>query len=87
MAVSALAAHEGRSVGTVDFPSAFLNCNMPEGSEKVYMKLDKFLTMIMTEIDEASIPYVNKDETSLVTLRKALYGTTSCMGSSQKWGL
>ena len=37
MAVAALAAHEGRSVGTVDFPSAFLNCDMPETSEKVYM--------------------------------------------------
>ena len=36
IAVAALAAHEGRSVGTVDFPSAFLNCDMPEGSEKVY---------------------------------------------------
>ena len=35
MAVAALAAHEGRSVGTVDFPSAFLNCDKPEGSEKV----------------------------------------------------
>ena len=82
MAVSALAAHEGRSVGTVDFPSAFLNCDMPEGSEKVYMKLDKFLTMIMTEIDEAFIPYVNKDGTSLVTLRKALYG---CVESARIW--
>ena len=36
MAVSALAAHEGRSVGTVDFPSAFLNCDMPEGSESIH---------------------------------------------------
>ena len=45
-AVAALAAHVGKSVGTVDFPSAFLNCDIPEGSEKVCMKLvslrDKF---------------------------------------------
>ena len=80
MAVAALAAHEGKSVGTVDFPSAFLNCNIPEGCEKVCMKIDKFLTMIMTEIDEAFIPYVNKDGTSLVTLPKAFYG---CVNSAR----
>ena len=75
MAVAALAAHVGRSVGTVDFPSAFLNCDMPEGSEKVYMKLDKFLTMIM-------IPYVNKDGTIFVTLQKVLY---ECVESERIW--
>ena len=50
LTIASLAAKENRAVGTVDFPSAFLNCEMPEDAEPVYMRLDVFSTMVMTEI-------------------------------------
>ena len=46
LTVAALAAEKNRKSGTIDFPSAFLNCNMPEGSEEVFMRLDPFIRII-----------------------------------------
>ena len=56
LTIATLAAKENRAVGTVDFPSAFLNCEMPEDAEPVYMRLDVFSTMVMTEIDANFLP-------------------------------
>ena len=70
-----IAAHEGRSVSVIDFPGAYLNSKIPEGNIPVYMKLNKFLTMCMCEIDPKHRNFVNKDETSVVKLTRALYGT------------
>ena len=82
LTIAALAATEGRAVGTIDFPSAFLNCDMPEDSEEVLMRLDPFVTMVMTEIDKDFIKYVNSKGTSVVKLRRALYG---CVESARIW--
>ena len=70
-----IAAHEGRSVSVIDFPGAYLNSKIPEGNPPVYMRLNKFLTMVMCAVDDNHRSYVNKDGTSLVRLTRALYGT------------
>ena len=80
--VAAIAAREERAVGTIDFPSAFLNCDMPKESEEVLMRLDQFSTMILTEIDKSFIQYVNVDGTSIIRLKIALYG---CVESARIW--
>ena len=49
--VAAIAAIEGRSVATVDVPGAYLRAEMPKDGEKVYMRLDKFMTNILINID------------------------------------
>ena len=82
LTIATLAAKENRAVGTVDFPSAFLNCEMPEDAEPVYMRLDVFSTMVMIEIDANFLPFVSKDGTSIVVLKRALYG---CVESSRIW--
>lgn len=46
-----IAAQEGRSVAVIDFPGAYLNSEMPEGKMPIYMKLNKFLTMVLCKID------------------------------------
>ena len=80
LTVAALAAEENRKSGTIDFPSAFLNCNMPVGSEEIFMGLEPF--MIMTEIDENFYQYVDSKGCSIVRLRRALYG---CVESARIW--
>ena len=82
LTVMALAAMEGRAVGTIDFPSAFLNCPMPDDSEEVIMKLDYFMTMVLSEIDPEYSKYIAADGTSTVRLKKALYG---CVESARIW--
>ena len=70
-----IAAQEARSVSVIDFPGAYLNSEIPEGKPYVYMRLNKFLTMIMCAIDDNHRNFVNKDGTSVVRLKRALYGT------------
>jgi hypothetical protein len=47
--VAALAAKEKRAVLVVDFPGAYLNSEMPKDGEKVYMKLDQYMTAASTQ--------------------------------------
>ena len=74
LTIATLAARESRAVGAIDFPSAFLNCEMPEETEPVYMRLDVFSTMIMTEIDANFTQFLCLDGTSIVKIMRALYG-------------
>ena len=70
-----IAAQENRRVAVIDFPGAYLNSEVPEGDVPVYMRLDKFLTMVLCKINKGYEKYVNKDGTCVVKLTKALYGT------------
>ena len=79
---AAIAAAEDRSVAVIDFPGAFVNSHIPEGHTPIYMKLNKFLTMILCKIDSSYNQYVLKDGTSVVRLSKALYG---CIESGKMW--
>jgi hypothetical protein len=81
--VASIAAHECRSIATVDFPGAFLNSDMPlEGTHTVYMRLNKYLTEVLISIDKSYNKYVNDKGTCIVKLKKALYG---CVESAKLW--
>ena len=79
---AAIAATEERSVAVIDFPGAFVKSHIPENHTPIYMKLNKFLTMIMCKIDSNHSKYVLRDGTSIVKLSKALYG---CIESGKMW--
>jgi hypothetical protein len=80
--ISAIAAKERRQVVTIDFPGAYLNADMPEGQDEVFIRLDKFLTKVIVEVDPEFKKFVNNDGTLVVKLKKALYG---CVQSSRLW--
>ena len=81
--IAALAAKEGRSVATIDFPGAFLNSDMPlEGDHVVYMRLNKYLSNILISCDKSYKQYQNTNGTIVVQLLKALYG---CVESAKLW--
>jgi hypothetical protein len=73
--VAAIAASERRAVAAVDVPGAFLKADMPTDGPPVLMRLDKFLTSVLLELDPSYQQYVRKDGTCIVQLTKALYGT------------
>jgi len=73
--VAAIAASERRAVAAVDVPGAFLKADMPTDGPPVFMRLDKFLTSVLLELDPSYQQYVRKDGTCIVQLTKALYGT------------
>jgi hypothetical protein len=81
--VAAIAAKENRAVATIDFPSAFLNSDMPlEGDHVVFMRINKYLTDVLTSIDPSYKKFVNANGTCVVKLKKALYG---CVESAKLW--
>jgi hypothetical protein len=81
--VAAIAAKENRAVGSIDWPGAFLNSPMPQdGDHMVLMRLNKFLTSVLVEIDPSYKKFVNKNGTCVVRLNKALYG---CVESARLW--
>ena len=73
--VAAIAAAEHRAVAAVDVPGAFLKADMPTDGPPVLMRLDKFLTSVLVELDPSYQQFVRKDGTCIVQLTKALYGT------------
>jgi len=81
-AISALAARDGYSVGTVDFPGAFLNCTMPRDCPQTYVRLNRFLTEVMVTIDERFLKFVGDNGTMVLKLNKALYG---CVIAAKLW--
>ena len=81
--IAAIAAKENRSVVTVDFPGAFLNSDMPsDGNHEVLMRLNKYLSNILINIDPSYSQFINKNGTIVVRLKKALYG---CVESGKLW--
>jgi hypothetical protein len=81
MMVLAIAASEGRKVAVSDIGSAYLNASI--GDNAVYMRLDAWVTRILCELSEEHGECVREDGTSVVRLKKALYG---CIESSKLWG-
>ena len=73
--VASIAAAERRATAAVDVPGAFLKAEMPTDGPPVLMRLDKFLTSVLLELDPSYQQFVRKDGTCIVQLTKALYGT------------
>ena len=81
--VAAIAAMENRAVATIDFPGAFLNSDMPlDGDHVVFMRINKYLTNVLTSLDPSYKKFVNANGTCVVKLKKALYG---CVESANLW--
>ena len=80
--VAAIAAVEKRAVCVIDFPGAYLNSPLPEDHPSVYMRIDKELSAIACKIVPGFCEYIREDGSSVVKLKKALYG---CVQSSLVW--
>jgi hypothetical protein len=80
--VAGIAASEKRAVATVDFPGAFLYSEMPIDGPPIFMKLNKFETMVLCHIDPRYRKYVLNNGTCIVKLKRALYG---CVKSARLW--
>jgi Reverse transcriptase (RNA-dependent DNA polymerase) len=64
--IAALAAKEGRSLATIDFPGAFLNSDMPlEGDHVVYMRLNKYLSDIQIICYKSYKQYQNTNRSTV----------------------
>ncbi|KAA8498721.1 Copia protein [Porphyridium purpureum] len=73
--LAAIAAREGRSVGKMDFPGAFLHAPMPADVPDTHMRIDSFLADVLVRLDQKYEQYLRKDGSLVVKLTKALYGT------------
>ncbi|KAA8494424.1 Retrovirus-related Pol polyprotein from transposon TNT 1-94 [Porphyridium purpureum] len=74
LAVATIAAHEGRSVATADFPGAFLHAEMP-GDPPTYIRLNRFLSGVFVALVPEAAKYRNQKGEMILSLRRALYGT------------
>ena len=83
--IAAIAAHENRTVKTLDINGAYLNADMHKTGIDVYMRLDGKMVDILCELDSAYLPYVVKSDKGnyiVVNLDRALYG---CVESAKLW--
>jgi len=79
--LAAIAATENRAVATIDVPGAYLNADMPE-SEEVLMRLDPYITRVLTKIAPEYEEFRDEKGRAVVKLKKALYG---CIQSAKLW--
>ena len=82
LTVLAIAAHEKRHVLSADVGGAYLNASLGKDSPEVLMKIDKRLSIILSEESDEYKDAVREDGTILVKLKKCLYG---CIESAAKW--
>lgn len=47
-----------RAVGAIDFPGAILDFQIPEDASPTFIKLNKYLTSVLVEIDNRYVLYV-----------------------------
>ena len=82
--IAQIAAAEGRDITTIDIGSAYLNASMPktDPSKLVFMRINKEVSQIMTDLDLTFLPFINSDGTLIVELDRALYG---CIESALLW--
>lgn len=80
LTIAAIAAEENRHVMTVDIGGAYLNASMK--NTRTFMILDKRDSEVMIKIDPSYREYITKKGTTLVRLKKALYG---CKESGLLW--
>jgi hypothetical protein len=78
--IAALAAHEGRTVVTVDIAGAYLNASMT--GQMVLMRLDALMSAILIKIKPEYKTFLFDDGSMIVKLDKALYG---CIESAKLW--
>lgn len=65
--VAAIATKENPAVATINYPSVFLNSDMPlEGDHVVYMRIDIFLTKMLNSIEKSYQNLVNTNDTCVV---------------------
>jgi hypothetical protein len=67
-------------VTVVDIIGAYLNADMSPIT--VHMRVDPFMTSLLTKLKPSYGPYVRRDGDSIVKLEKALYG---CVESAALW--
>ena len=79
--VAIIAAGECRKVATVDIPGAYLHADMPSDCV-VYMRLNKYLSNLMMQLDCDYANYMTDGGTVIVRLDKGLYG---CVQSAKLW--
>jgi hypothetical protein len=71
-------AEEGRDVATVDIPNAFVQTDIPDGDEKIIMKIKGALVDMLVEIDPElyrdHVVYEEGSKVLYVQVLKAIYG-------------
>ncbi len=80
--LSAIAARESRHVVTADISGAYLNADMNEKQEPVFVVLERKVAAIMCEMLPEYSNFVNSRGCVVVELKKALYG---CVQSAKLW--
>jgi Reverse transcriptase (RNA-dependent DNA polymerase) len=71
--VAAIAAKQNRAVAAIDFPGAFLNSNMPlEGDHVVFVRINKYLTNVLSSIEPSYKKFVNANGTCVAKLKGAI---------------
>ena len=91
---------DGRDVASCDIPGAFLQTDMPEGADKVHIKLDRAMVEILAKINpQLYRKYIILSKKGKPVLygeaRKAIYGTLNAslifykklVKILQDWGL
>lgn len=74
-----IAVVEHRSIAVIDIGGAYLNADM---DKDVYMSIEPKTASILSSVDPTALPFIKKNGTLLVKLKKALYG---CKQSGKLW--
>ena len=72
--VITIGAYEGKKSVTYDFPGAYLNATREGRAPRIFLKLNKFQTQVMTKLDPTWKEYTLADGTSRAEITGALYG-------------
>ena len=82
--LAALGHKNKRNHATADVPGAFLRVKYPKGPgiKRAFVRVNKFLSKILCDLDHALEDFLNADGTLIMELDKALYG---CKLSSKLW--
>ena len=80
--IAIVAAGECREVATVDIPGAYLHADMPSNCV-VHMRLNKYLSKLMMQLNCDYANYLTDDGTVIVRLDKG--GSYGCVQSAKLW--
>jgi len=80
MTIAAIASYERRHIATMDIGGAYLNADI--GEEPVLMRLDSRTSEVLAQIDPTYKQFQSGNGSTVVKLRKALYG---CVQSAKLW--
>ena len=82
LAITAIAAAEGRKVIAIDIGGAFFKSDMAFTGVDVHMRLNRVMSSMLMQLDPSFNKYREQDDTVVVRLDKALYG---CVEASLLW--